>query len=96
VTTVLHQLTHQLSGVIQTASDNGSTPAHASAFRGHENSLQALIAAKADVNAKDVDGLTPAMSACDEDCLACLQLLVDNKADVSVSVLVNATLFNMQ
>jgi ankyrin repeat protein len=43
-----------------------------------------LIKANADVNARDIDGSTPAMYACIEDRLACLQLVVGAKADLSV------------
>jgi ankyrin repeat protein len=42
-----------------------------------------LIDAKGDVNRKHTNGGTPVMSACVEDRLTCLQLLLDGKADLN-------------
>ena len=39
--------------------ENGWTPLHGAAYRGHHEIVAALIAKKAEVNAKDVDGDTP-------------------------------------
>ena len=38
---------------------NGWSPLHGSAYKGHVEIVAALIAAKAEVNAKDTDGDTP-------------------------------------
>jgi len=39
--------------------ENGMTPLFGAAFNGHKEVAELLIAAGADVNAKDVDGETP-------------------------------------
>jgi hypothetical protein len=70
---------------VETVDYRGTTSLHTAAGGGFAECLNLLINANADVNRRDIcNGSTPAMSACAEDRLTCLQLLVDNKANLDV------------
>jgi hypothetical protein len=60
------------------------TPVHSAAHRGHPKCLDLLLNAKADVNARNIHGVTQSMIACKEDRLICLQPLLDANADLNV------------
>ena len=58
---------------------------HAAAGRGLGDAVKFLLANKADVNAKDREGLTPLYRAAAEGYIDVVQLLLENKADVNVT-----------
>src|SRR5208283_397663 len=63
--------------------DNGATPLHNAAGKGHKDVAQLLLANKADVNAKDSDGNTTLHTAAYYGNRDVAQLLLANKADVN-------------
>jgi hypothetical protein len=67
-----------------TSRSYGSTLLHHIACEGVPKCLEMLINAKADVNDQSVPGWTPLIEACQEHHLPCVQLLLDNKADLSL------------
>ncbi|CAE7667433.1 CTTNBP2 [Symbiodinium pilosum] len=61
------------------------TELHAAARQGDVEALKRLVAAEADVNKADVDLYTPLHRACDRKDAACVELLLQYKADPNVS-----------
>ncbi|XP_024147251.1 myotrophin [Oryzias melastigma] len=56
-------------------------PIHFVSDFGHKDVLEYLISIGADVNAKDKYGMTPLLSACYENHVACVKLLLEKGAD---------------
>ena len=63
------------------------TELHAAARQGDVEALKRLVAAEADVNKADVDLYTPLHRACDRKDAACVELLLQYKARLSLRFL---------
>ena len=59
------------------------TPLHAAAYNGYKDVAELLLANKADVNAKDSDGMTPLHMAASNGHKDVAELLLANKAEVN-------------
>ena len=64
--------------------DNDDTALHFAALKGHNDIVELLLTNKADVNAKDKDGLSPLLLAANGGYPDVVQSLLTAKADVSV------------
>ena len=73
------------SAAVSAADEDGSTPLHRAADRGHEATVRLLIDRGAAVSAADEDGWTPLLRAADGGHEATVRLLIDRGAAVSAA-----------
>jgi len=66
-------------------SDNGDTPLHAAAMKGHRDVAELLLTDKADVNAKNNDNVTALLFTAVFDHRDIAELLIANEADINAA-----------
>jgi ankyrin repeat protein len=79
----------------EVATDYGSTPLHLAAMNADPGPLQALLAAKANVHARDVDGATPLHMAAFATRTRNAQLLLEAGADPNLKTNVGRDVLSM-
>jgi ankyrin repeat protein len=73
------------AALVQARDKDGSTPLHCATWKGHQETVAALLDAGADVNAQNSNehwGTTPLHAAAHANQAAIAQLLIDHGADV--------------
>jgi ankyrin repeat protein len=70
---------------VNVAEEDGRTPLHILAYKGHSEAVKVLLENKADVNAAEKNGRTPLHNAAYKGHDKAVRMLLENKADVNAS-----------